>query len=437
MKKIISLFITAILIALSFPTTVYANEKSSDKRAHFNSVSGTVKEIRKSETEKDVTYLLLENDKGSEAYLILNKDTFFINDEEIYIGSQVTGYYDADAMMIMIYPPQYVALVVFVSNNEQNIKVDLFDSDLVSADNMLKLNISKDTRVELKDGKAFTGDLANRKLAVFYHASTRSIPAQTSPDKVVVLSDPIIPDKDNNSYFGSFKGTVTKMNSLKNDRNKTEITIKDEDGMEAIFIVSEDTYRTNDEKISVGSVVTGYYDAKVFRITIYPAQYEAVVLDVERPDYNIKVDYFDNKLTSADKSLTLKIGKDTEIICKDGKKYSGKPVKSNLVVIYDKSTKSIPAQTEPIKIIVLEDKNSKENNNKTDNKKDNKKAKEDKNSKEYWKKKLDEWMKLTDELIKNMDKLFEYKDIINNYIWKHISKGDFPLPGWLDMFSRD
>lgn len=419
MKKIISILLIAIMVVLPV-TTVYAKEKPSDKQIAFKSVSGTVKEIRKSENDKDLTYVLLQIANNSEAYLILNKDTYFINDEEIYIGSKVTGYYDANAMMIMIYPSQYVALAVFVTNKDQNIKVDLFDSNLISADNMLKLNISKDTKVVTKDGKAFKGGLANRKLAVFYHASTRSIPAHTSPDKVVVLSDPIIPDKDNKSYFGSFKGTVTKM---KNDKNKTQITLKDKDGMEAIFTLSKDTYHTNDEKISVGSVVTGYYDAKAYRIMVYPPQYEAIVVDVERPDYNIKVDYFDNKLTSADKSLTLKIGKNTELVYMDGKIYKGKPVKSNLVVIYDKSSKAIPAQTEPIKIIVLEKKDSKDN--------------KEKNDKEHWKKKLDEWMKLTDELIKNMDKLSEHKDVLNKYILELISKKDFSLPDWLKIYSRN
>lgn len=421
MKKLLSLMLAIIMFSIS-TTTAFAAEKSTDKKSHFNSFTGTVKEIRESEYEAGTTHVLLENKDGLEAYLILNKDTYFINDEEIVIGSEVTGYYDANAMMIMIYPPQYVAVVVMVSNKDQNIKVDLFNKDMISADNSLKLNINKETKVVLKNGKDYKGDITNRKLAVFYGASTRSIPAQTNPDKVVVLSDTIVPDANDNSYYGSFTGTVTKMTTIKNDKSKTQITLKDSDGMEALFTITKDTYRTNDEQISVGSVVTGYFDAKVFRIMIYPAQYEAEVVDVERVKHNVKVDYFDNKLTSADNILTIKIKKDTELIYKDGTKYNGKPVKSNLVVIYDKATKSIPAQTEPIKVIVLEEGNNKDNV---------------KDYNDHWKKKLDEWMKLTDDLLDNMDEVSRYRDEIYQYIWKIMNRRDYSWLRWLKVIDRD
>lgn len=429
MKRLITLMLAIIMVSLT-AASAFAAEKPTDKRTHFNSFTGIVKGIRESETDKNFSYVLLENEEGMEANLVLTKDTYFINDEKIRIGSKVTGYYDANAMMIMIYPPQYVAVAVLVSNKEQNIKVDLFDADLVSADNFLRLNISDGTEIVNKDGKEFKGSLKNRKLAVFYGASTRSIPAQTSPDKIVVLSDAIVPDEDNNSYYASFKGTVTKMSSLKNDKNLSQITLEDEDGIEAIFTISKDTYRTNDEEIRVGSVVTGYYDAKVFRIMIYPGQYEAEVLEIERPDHNIKVDYFDNKLISADNTLKIAIGKDTELIYKDGSKYNGKPVKSNMVVIYDRATKSLPAQTEPIKAIVLEYKNQKDTVKDTE-------AKDKNNDKTNWKGKLDEWMKLTDELFDNMDKVSGYKDELYRYIWKLMARRGSSIFEWLNPLDNN
>jgi hypothetical protein len=415
MKKLISLFLTLVIISLT-TATAFADEKSVKTEAHFNSFTGIVKEIRKSDLEKGTSYLLLENKEGMEANLVLTKDTYYINDEKISIGSQVTGYYDANAMMIMIYPPQYVAVAVMVSNSKQNIKVDLFNKELVSADNSLKLNVSKDTEIVNKDGKKFKGDISNRKLAVFYGASTRSIPAQTNPDKIVVLSDPLVPDNDGNSYYASFKGKVTEITKpSKDNKHLNQVKLEREDGLEAIFTISKDTYNTNSEKIKLGSVVTGYYDAKVYRILIYPGQYDAEVLDIEKPNYNIKVDYFDEKLVSADKTLKIKIGKDTELIYMDGSKYHGKPVKSNLVVIYDVSTKSIPAQTEPIKVVVLENKH----------KKDKVKDVPD------WKKKFDDWKKATDELYDNIDQMPEYKDEFYRYLWKLIIKNEKVFYEWL------
>lgn len=427
MRKLLLLLTAVIMISLS-ANTAFAAKKPEEKKAHFNSFTGTVKEIRESAFDTDITYVLLVNKEGMEANIVLTEDTYYINDEKIIIGSEVTGYYDANAMMIMIYPPQYVAVAVMVSNSKPFIKVDLFDKDLISADKTLKLKISKDTQVISKDGKEFKGALKNRKLAVFYGTSTRSIPAQTTPDKVVVLSEPLIPDKDKNSYYSSFKGTVTKITNPKDNKNISQLTLKDKDGIEAIFTISKNTYRTNNEKLTIGSEVTGYYDAKVFRIMIYPGQYEAEVLDVERKEYNIKVDYFDNKLISADNSLKINIGKDTELIYKDGAKYNGKPIKSNLVVIYDKSTRSIPAQTEPIKVIVLEESNNK-------SKKKEPEVKDNKDSK-YWKAKVDEWMKLTDELIKNRDKVSEHKDELYRYIWKLIYNKEKSLFNWINPLTK-
>ena len=148
-------------------------KKKKNYQPQFKSITGIVKEIRKSETDKNTTYVLIDSKDVGEAYLLLTKDTYFINNEEIRLKSEVTGYYDANAMMIIIYPPQYEAVAIQVSNQEQNLKVDLFDANLTSADHMLKLNISKDTLVVTKDGKVFNGELANRKLAVFYRTSTK------------------------------------------------------------------------------------------------------------------------------------------------------------------------------------------------------------------------------------------------------------------------
>lgn len=231
-----------------------------------------------------------------------------------------------------------------------------------------------------------------------------------------MLSDPLVPDNDGNSYYASFKGKVTEITKpSKDNKHLNQVKLEREDGLEAIFTISKDTYNTNSEKIKLGSVVTGYYDAKVYRILIYPGQYDAEVLDIEKPNYNIKVDYFDEKLVSADKTLKIKIGKDTELIYMDGSKYHGKPVKSNLVVIYDVSTKSIPAQTEPIKVVVLENKH----------KKDKVKDVPD------WKKKFDDWKKATDELYDNIDQMPEYKDEFYRYLWKLIIKNEKVFYEWL------
>jgi hypothetical protein len=69
----------------------------------------------------------------------------------------------------------------------QNVKVDYFNSQLKSSDSRLKLNISPYTPIVLTNGQAFSKNPANRNLIVIYGPSTKSIPAQTTPYKIIVL----------------------------------------------------------------------------------------------------------------------------------------------------------------------------------------------------------------------------------------------------------
>lgn len=164
-----------------------SSEFYTEPAAYFNSFTGVVKEITDFSGVEGSKFVSLENEEGMPANIIVSEDTYIVGDAEIMVGSVITGYYDAHAPMIMIYPPQYKVDVVVIDKKDKNIKVDIFDEDLVSADNLLKLDISDDTKIITQDGKVFKGDLTNRKLVIIYEISTRSIPAQTTPTKIVVL----------------------------------------------------------------------------------------------------------------------------------------------------------------------------------------------------------------------------------------------------------
>lgn len=168
-------------------------ELSESVYSYYSSFTGTVKEIRDFEGVKGARFVLLENEDGQQANLIVSEDTYYINDNKITLGAEVTGYYETDAPMLMIYPAQYNAKIVSVDLQDEkvNIKADLFDQDLLSRDQSLKLNIAEDTKIITQEGEAFEGELQNRKLIVFYGATTKSLPAQTSPSKIVVMNEDI------------------------------------------------------------------------------------------------------------------------------------------------------------------------------------------------------------------------------------------------------
>lgn len=138
--------------------------------------------------EGDGCYKLiaLENGAGGTVNFVVSPTTYFVDQAMVAVGDQVTGYYDGNAPVPLIYPPQYRALVMVKHTPSQNVKVDYFNSQLVSSDGQLKLNPSPSTQILLPNGQAFSKNIVNRNLIVIYVSATTSIPAQTTPTKIII-----------------------------------------------------------------------------------------------------------------------------------------------------------------------------------------------------------------------------------------------------------
>jgi hypothetical protein len=126
------------------------------------------------------------DDTGATVNFVVEPSTYFVDHEMVAVGDRVTGYYNGNAPVPLIYPPQYRALIMVKENPDRNVKVDFFNSQLVSSDGFLKLNISPYTQILIRNGQLFTSNPANRNLIVVYGPSTKSIPAQTTPYKIIV-----------------------------------------------------------------------------------------------------------------------------------------------------------------------------------------------------------------------------------------------------------
>ncbi|KZE37702.1 hypothetical protein AV656_09210 [Bhargavaea cecembensis] len=129
----------------------------------------------------------LENELGSIVNFIVTPSTYFVDHDIVRVGDRVTGYYNGDLPAILIYPPQYQAIVMVREHPDQNIKVDHFDNQLVSSDGELKLNLSQYTQILFTNGQLFSRYPGGRDLIVSYGPTTRSIPAQTTPYRIIVL----------------------------------------------------------------------------------------------------------------------------------------------------------------------------------------------------------------------------------------------------------
>lgn len=131
--------------------------------------------------------MIVRNGDGSTVNFVVTPTTYFVDHVMMNKGDRATGFYDTDAPVILIYPPQYQAIVMARLARGQNVAVDYFNEQLVSTNGNLKLNIAPGTKITLENGQSFTGSLANRYLIVMYGPTTRSIPAQTTPYSIVVM----------------------------------------------------------------------------------------------------------------------------------------------------------------------------------------------------------------------------------------------------------
>ena len=160
---------------------------------NFHSFQGTVRGITDFSTSQTgnsegcFKFFTVENELGMIVNFVVSPSTYFVDYEMVAVGDVVTGYYDGDAPAILIYPPQYPALVMVKDKSNQNVKVSYFNNQLVSSDGQLQLNLSPDTQIILTNGQAFSKYPGNRDLIVSYSFTTRSIPAQTTPYRIIVL----------------------------------------------------------------------------------------------------------------------------------------------------------------------------------------------------------------------------------------------------------
>ncbi|MCI8326146.1 MAG: hypothetical protein HFI37_00045, partial [Lachnospiraceae bacterium] len=86
-----------------------------------------------------------------------------------------------------IFPPQYRAQIVTALGRNEQVTLKFFNRNLVAQDRSLQLNVAPSTMISTINGQRVNCNLGNRTLLVYYTATTRSIPPQTTPGKIVVL----------------------------------------------------------------------------------------------------------------------------------------------------------------------------------------------------------------------------------------------------------
>lgn len=121
------------------------------------------------------------------ATLTATATTFVVNSTTLRVGMRITAFYNGDLPVPLIYPPQYQAEVITTVNARESVMLSFFNSSLTSQDQTLRLTIGRNTTIVTTNGQRFTCNIGNRMLLVYYDTTTRSIPAQTTPRKIIVF----------------------------------------------------------------------------------------------------------------------------------------------------------------------------------------------------------------------------------------------------------
>ncbi|MCM1040441.1 MAG: hypothetical protein NC434_14075 [Ruminococcus sp.] len=117
----------------------------------------------------------------------ITSQTQVVDCRPLRLGLRVAAFYDASLPVPLIFPPQYRAQLVTVLTRDEQVMLRYFDRNLTAEDNSLQLNIVRNTNIETINGQNVNCNPADQTLLVYYTTTTRSIPPQTSPRRIVVL----------------------------------------------------------------------------------------------------------------------------------------------------------------------------------------------------------------------------------------------------------
>lgn len=203
LNKIIPFALSALLVgSVAVPGMTFAKENvktemTSDLKA-FIKMEGTIEDVEKND---GLTLYTLDG-KEEQFVLAVNEETLIYDNAgkktKLKIGDSVSAYTDSNKPMILIFPPQYTPDVVIVEKDEESTAVvGIFDDELVDPYLKLQLNVDDSSDISSASGdQVKVDDLKGNDLLVFYKVTTRSIPAQTSPEKVVLLDEIEAVDED-------------------------------------------------------------------------------------------------------------------------------------------------------------------------------------------------------------------------------------------------
>ena len=220
------------------------------QEAAFISQSGKVVSVEASVTE-GVQLVTIDNEQGGLRFAV-DSNTIVVNREDgAYLteGMEVAVVYDAFGPMGMSMPPYLGQVTAVVANADAGFfAVGHFDEELTDMKNMLQLNISDKTDIQNLQGariRLTAEDVKNQDALVFYGATTRSIPAQTTPSFVLLLTTAEVPTGETEletAEMVPLRETAEANGYTVKWQGKTKPILLEKDGATMEITVGSDTY---------------------------------------------------------------------------------------------------------------------------------------------------------------------------------------------------
>lgn len=232
-----------------------AEDGKQEIAAAFLSQSGKIVSVGASET-KGVSIVEIENEQGGlrfaveENTLILDrKDGSYKAVADLKEGMEITVVYDANGPMGLSLPPYLGSVTAVVANADAgNVAVGHFGDDLTDWTNKLQLNISNETKILNLEGakiRLSAEDVKNQDALVFYDITTRSIPAQTTPSLVLLLTQEEVAENETEvqaQVMVPLREAAEEKGYTVKWQGKQKPIILEKDGVSMEITIGSDTY---------------------------------------------------------------------------------------------------------------------------------------------------------------------------------------------------
>ena len=152
---------------------------------NFQSVEGIIQSINRGDSCCSMMVSLISN--SNIVNVVVTGETMVVDNVRLRPGMRIAAFYDANLPTPAVYPPQYRAEIITSLRRGQQVVLGYFDENLTSEDNSLQLNVGPMTNVVTLNGQPYTCSPEGTELLVYYTNTTFSIPAMTTPQKIIVM----------------------------------------------------------------------------------------------------------------------------------------------------------------------------------------------------------------------------------------------------------